>query len=115
MELDREFVRLYAGTPAILSPRACTGGSEQLERHAQQLRSAGGRLLFDPQFYQPRTDKPTIMDYPYWAPGEFTTSEFQPADFSRKVIAYQRDVLGTDEIILPGRFTNIADEPCRRT
>jgi hypothetical protein len=105
-DLDREFVGKRTGTGVILSPRALK--KDQLERHAGEIRAAGGAVLFDPQFYQPRTDHQKILSFPYWEDLDFSTSEFDPADFCRRVIDYQRDVVGVDELILPGRYANAA-------
>ena len=74
--LQVEFVAQFPGTSVIMSPRCCT--PDQAKRHAREISKAGGRVLFDPQFYDPRTSVEHIVAYPYWmmnAEG-FSTQDF---------------------------------------
>jgi len=114
MALDSELLELGIGSGVILSPRVST--PEQSERHSGEIRDRGGAVLFDPQFYLPRTEHARILEFPYWDGLQFDTDTFdehRAADFCRRVIDYERDVLEVDEIILPGSYTNAADERWR--
>ncbi|HDR4590238.1 TPA: hypothetical protein QCR33_001022 [Bacillus cereus] len=111
MKLNNEFVEQYTSTGVILSPRNCT--RKQIEKHIGELQSKGAKVLFDPQFYQPHTDREKILDYPYWDSLDFNTAQFASVEaphFCEAVIKYQVDTLNVDEIILPGRYTNSITE-----
>jgi hypothetical protein len=111
LALNIEFVERNPNTGVILSPRNCT--REQIERHAVELHERNAVVLFDPQFYQPRTERENILNYPYWEGINFDTVEFASAGASelcRGVIRYQVEQLNVTEIILPGRYTNAVSE-----
>lgn len=113
MSLQLEFVQQFPGTSVIMSPRCCT--PDQAERHAREISGAGGGVLFDPQFYDPRTSVEHIVAYPYWmmnAEG-FSTQDFgedHVADLCYRTVEYQTSELSVDEVILPGRYTNSPTE-----
>lgn len=111
--LQVEFVAQFPGTSVIMSPRCCT--PDQAKRHAREISKAGGRVLFDPQFYDPHTPSERILTYPYWitcAEG-FSTQDFQQdcvEDLCSRVVEYQTSELNVGEVILPGRYTNSPTE-----
>jgi len=74
--LQREFVEKHPGTGVILSPRHCK--HDQAQRYVVEISQAGGRVLFDPQFYNPRTSRESITEYPYWTTNieTFSTQDF---------------------------------------
>jgi len=114
MAMDNELIEARIAAGVILSPRSAT--PLQATNHAEEVRSLGGAVLFDPQFYIPRTEHPRILEYPYWNGLQFDTDAFsqgQAADFCRRVIDYARGTLHADEIILPGTFTNAGDDRWR--
>src|SRR2546423_10532010 len=111
LALDHEFTAVHPGTGVIMSPRVCT--REQIERHAAELHRQDTPVLFDPQFYQPRTGRENILAYPYWEDMSFATADFAATGaptLCERVVRYQMDVLGVDAIILPGRYTNTVTE-----
>ncbi|MFB5281824.1 hypothetical protein [Peribacillus sp. Hz7] len=111
MGLNREFLESNIGTGVILSPRNCT--REQIEKHASEIHQKKGKVLFDPQFYEPRTSLEKILDYPYWGGMDFNTVEFSDkgaSELCRGVIEFQKNILNVDKVILPGRYTNTASE-----
>jgi len=111
MAIDRDFVRTHSGSGVILSPRVYR--REQIERHAKEILDLGGVVMFDPQFYQPRTEREKILDFPYWGGIEFESGEFANRDagpFAERVVEYQVETLSVSEIILPGRFSNSLNE-----
>lgn len=114
MSLDNELIEGGVGSGVILSPRVSS--PEQLARHAQEIRTRGGKILFDPQFYVPRTGHERILQFPYWAGLSYDTGTFDEAaagEFCSRVIDYQVRILQVDELILPGTYTNTADERWR--
>ncbi|MDE3841127.1 hypothetical protein C0966_17880 (plasmid) [Bacillus methanolicus] len=111
LSLNKEFVDSNPNTGVILSPRNCK--REQLERHASELKKKNASLLFDPQFYQPRTERENILNYPYWDNLSFSTVGFASNGAKKLcegVIRYQVEVLGVSKVILPGRYTNALTE-----
>ena len=91
---------------AILSPADYEKGKN--EEMARAFSNNGGEVLFDPQFYIPRTDRPGLETYPYfreYGGDDFDTagvkSEF--ADLCDEIISVQ-DAIGVDAYIAPARF-----------
>lgn len=111
LSMNKEFVESNPNTGVIMSPRNCT--REQIERHANELHERSVEVLFDPQFYQPRTERENILNYPYWNDLNFETVDFSTrgaSELCRGVITYQIEKLNVSEIILPGRFSNVVSE-----
>ncbi len=109
--LDLEFIRANFASSVILSPRVYT--REQIERHAQEIRSLDAGVLFDPQFYDPHTSREKLLSFPYWDGLEFDTNTFDDeriSTFCERVLQYQRDTLNVSEALLPGRYTNTVTE-----
>ncbi len=115
LALDAELLERRIASGVVLSPRIST--PEQLERHSGEIRNLGGSVLFDPQFYVPRTEHARILQFPVlgWARAltATLTIDHSAADFCQRVIDYQRDVLDVDGVILPGAYTNAGDERWR--
>lgn len=110
MEIDREFITDHPQTGVILSPRVYT--HEQIEKHAEEVIDLGGELLFDPQFYEPRTNLAKLLNFPYWDSLNFDSTDFivnSAPQFCERVISYQVEHLNVSKVIIPGRFTNSAD------
>jgi hypothetical protein len=70
LELAPEFIASHVESGIVLSPRSSK--PEQLQRLASRVRRLGGTVLFDPQFYEPRTDHVRILSYPYWTGLDFS-------------------------------------------
>lgn len=98
-----EFLETHHNSGVILSPRVCERA--QLENYVSTWRERDFELIFDPQFFEPRTGLERILSYPFWG-DSFETSTFDSAEFGRAVINYQSESLELETIILPGRFTN---------
>jgi hypothetical protein len=110
MELDKDFLADHGQSGVILSPRVYNQG--QVERHSEEILALGGQLLFDPQFYEPRTNIERIVNYPYWHGLDFDSSDFiihSAQAFCERVINYQIESLDVSKVIIPGRYTNSAD------
>jgi hypothetical protein len=112
LALNNEFVKEHQDTGVILSPRNCKRA--QIEKHAKELNEKNARVLFDPQFYQPYTERENIINYPYWGEGlDFATIDFAKAGAEQLcdgVLRYQIDTLSVSSVILPGRYTNALSE-----
>ena len=94
----------------ILSARVCH--TDQMERHTPEiLELAPGPVLFDPHLYEPRTDIPRILSYPFFDGLDFSTETFDYQRFCAEAVSYQSDVLHLSTVIIPGRFTNAISEP----
>lgn len=114
MDLDKEFITDHPQSGVILSPRICT--QDQIERHAGEVIELGGELLFDPQFYEPRTNLDRLLTFPYWDGLDFDSADFtvnSAARFCERVISFQVENLNVTKVIIPGRFTNSADTAWR--
>ncbi|PRX72993.1 hypothetical protein B0G52_10484 [Cohnella sp. SGD-V74] len=111
LSMNKEFVENNPTAGVIMSPRNCT--REQIERHSSELHERNVAVLFDPQFYQPRTERENILNYPYWNDLNFETVDFATrgaTELCRGVVTYQLEQLNVSEIILPGRFSNVVSE-----
>ena len=111
MGINEELASNIQDLGVILSPRALQVNSDikRLEEHAKSLQKKNVRVLFDPQFYVPRTNMDKITKFPYFEGLEYSTTEFSSQfakRFSRNVINYQINNLGVDEIIIPNIYTN---------
>ncbi|MGE0539188.1 MAG: hypothetical protein AB7R89_03325 [Dehalococcoidia bacterium] len=110
MPLVRDFLPAHQSSGVVLSPRAYRN-PDSLLRDAGEIHDLDGVVLCDPQFYEPRTDHPNILVHEYWEGADFSTREFEAHDFCERVVEYQRNRVHVDEVILPGRFSDSADEP----
>ena len=111
LSLNEEFAKNNNNIGVILSPRSCA--RERMERHVNDLKKLNANLLFDPQFFNPRTTRENILSYPYWNNIDYETIDFSQIGaevLCEKVIDYQVNVLFLDKVILPGSYTNIASE-----
>ncbi len=103
------YLRLHNNSGVILSPRICE--RDQLERYLPAFSAISGpELLFDPHFYEPRTDLWRVLSYPYFSNYDFQTQSFDTARFCQNVIDYQVNTLGLKSVILPGRYINSLTE-----
>ncbi len=97
---------------AILSP-----ADYKLEKNreiARSIHQGDGLVLFDPQFYIPRTNRPDLETYSYF--NEYGGDEFDTAGVSsqyeslcREIISTQ-DKLSVDAYISPARFLDTFSE-----
>lgn len=109
--IDEEFAKKYEGLGVILSPRSVGRNSsiEKLEEHSLNLQKRGVKILFDPQFYIPKTNLDKLLRFPYFNYSSFETIEFNDMfneDFCKKAIEYQINKIKARDIIIPGRYTN---------
>lgn len=115
MGINREFAKKYEDIGFILSPRSLQANQKpsRLKEHADEIRQLGGKILFDPQFYQPRTNIAKILKFPYFDNLAYETSKFsgdQAKIFSSNVIDFQKNILQVSEYIIPGTYSNSLNE-----
>ena len=114
MGMNRALLQQYAAgrdAGVILWPR--TLEQEQVERHAREIHAIGASVLFDTCFYVPNTERARILNFPYWNDVTFETGAFTGAtgaEFCRRVIDYQVNILNVTDVLLPGRYTNVRNE-----
>lgn len=90
---------------AILSPADFE--KDRNEDLARQFHRAGGTVLFDPQFYIPRADRPSLSSYDYF--GEYGGQDFDTADVGGNLnevcteILDVQDDLDVDAYVSPAR------------
>lgn len=101
----------------ILSPRALNKNTKihRIKEHSTFLISKGREVLFDPQFYEPRTNLSKILRFPYFEDNkdEYLTQEFSGEKaqiFSKNSIRYQEIELNVSSYIIPGIYTNNINE-----
>lgn len=95
---------------AILSPADYT--YKKNRKYGNKFSEDGGTVLFDPQFYIPRTDRQDLTTYSYFEEkggDDFSTamfaSESDREDLCRDIIAVQ-DNCSVDAYISPARFVD---------
>lgn len=112
MQMNNDLANDISNMGVILSPRALNKNQsiDRLKQHAEELRNKGVKILFDPQFYVPRTNLDKLLKFPYFNDvGDYSTVYFKSQDskkFITNVIKYQTDVINVDEIIIPNIYTN---------
>lgn len=111
MKLNKQFAESYGNIGFILSPRSLNKNQsiDRIKKHIDELRKYDVEILFDPQFYEPRTNLDKILKYPYFSGISYETVEFMGENakrFSSEVIKYQASNLDVDKFIIPGTFSN---------
>jgi hypothetical protein len=84
MEHCRSLIREWGGGTVILSPRDLT--DEQLRRLSRELRSLGGKVLLDPQFYLPHADHQRLCSHSYW-PNDYESMGFWSGPELNKLVS----------------------------
>ena len=115
MGLNKEFAEKNDGMSFILSPRSLQVGQNiaKIKEHADDLRDRGAQILFDPQFYLPRTNLEKILKFPYFDDLDYATTDFlgdQAKKFGENAVKYQHEILNTSALIIPGIYTNSYSE-----
>lgn len=88
---------------------------EQNDKISEDVKNNNGLLLFDSQWYLPRSERPKLSQYDYFDNGgsSYDTSEANEEDakkeFCKKVIAYN-ERFKTDVYISPSEFIDLASE-----
>lgn len=115
MQMNNDLAKEISDLGVILSPRALNKNQsiDRLKIHADELRSKGVKILFDPQFYVPRTNLGKLLKFPYFDNvGDYNTVYFKSHDskrFIENVINYQLDFINVDEVIIPNTYSNSLD------
>jgi hypothetical protein len=88
----------------ILSPRDIA--QKSLIKTAKEINKANGKILFDPQLYNPRANHSRLTEYDYW-PSKYSTSMFADINSLRRMLSQIINInhsISTDSIILPGLY-----------
>lgn len=99
---------------AILSPADYE--LDDNEDISASIRAEGGTVLFDPQFYIPRTERPGLSTYPYfrdYGGDDFETSSVLNDDIEELIqsILTVQDNLQVDAYISPARYLDVFSDP----
>lgn len=94
------------GDGAILSPADYT--KEKNKEISESIKSAGKTVLFDPQYYIPRTERPRLDTYDYfieYGGGDFDTAGVgqELGELCQRIVDVQ-DYLGVSAYIAPARL-----------
>lgn len=110
MEHCRYLIDSWSGGTVITSPRDLT--AEQIQRFGSQLVGMGGRILVDPQFYDPRATHPRLVGHDYW-PDNFDTSMLsggpELAQLLQRLLALNNSAQA-DRFIIPGIYGERVDD-----
>ncbi len=104
--IARDFCETRDCAGVILSPS--DGTPSNLEEWAAEASGHGRKVLFDPQFYLPRTQREKLQKHPYFEAiggSGFDTQTFQDnlESFVHDTVAYQAS-LSVDAMIAPSRL-----------
>lgn len=117
LQFNEEYAQEEPDVGFILSPRALNKNTEigRIKKHANALKNKGAEVLFDPQFYEPRTNMSKILRFPYFNEDseDYMTQDFLGTGaktFAEKAIIYQERELGVSSYIIPGIYTNSLSE-----
>jgi len=107
--LCRRLATAWEQSTTILSPRDLD--DDELVTLSSELRSQGGSVLLDPQFYLPRADHKRLTKHCYW-PADYDTFDFAGGgcpDMVRSLVELNSR-MGTAGIILPGLRADPVDD-----
>lgn len=114
MEHARLLIKKWNGGTVILSPRDLK--LKQMEKLSNEIKSFGGEVLIDPQFYLPRADYEKLINHSFW-PNKFETNAFFSGNGLIKMlqILYEEynQKLGTKYFIVPGILSSKIDDHWR--
>jgi len=111
MDHAKTLISSWGGGACILSPRDMT--VDQMDKFCRDIKSIGGKIALDPQFYQPYSDHEKLINHAFW-PSDFETGSF----FSGNAINEMIDILWneynakyqTDIFFIPGRYSDVIDD-----
>ncbi len=100
----------WGGGTVIMSPRDLT--AEQIQRFGSQITDKEGKVLIDPQFYDPRATHPRLIRHDYW-PDDFDTSMLsggpELAQLLQRLLALN-DSAQAEQFIIPGIYGERVDD-----
>ena len=85
---------------------------EQIVRVADSIRDASGKVLLDPQLYEPRSTHHRLVQYDYWPDDYATDMLLGGAQLNDMLIRLRRtnNLAQTDRYIVPGLYCERFDE-----
>jgi hypothetical protein len=109
MEHCRTLLRAWGGGCVILSPRDLERG--RMVNLAEDIRSEGGVVVLDPQFYLPHADHAGLVSHDYWPEGYESTAFWSGPPLTDFLSALRNlnTELACSQIILPGVLAETAD------
>ncbi len=102
--------RRWGGGTVILSPRDLT--QDQLQRFAKEIIEVNGRILLDPQLYNPRATHSRLTNHDYW-PRDFMTGMLLGGPGLNRILMDLRELNGVaqaSEYIIPGIYCERVDD-----
>lgn len=108
--LANSLVQKWGEGVVILSPRDQT--SEALLSSSKKIKSFGGEVIVDPQFYLPRSNHHRLNHHSYW-PTNYTTSDAISDEVKQMIdslIVDYNTPLNTSFFILPGCLASKIDD-----
>lgn len=115
MEHAKTLISSWGSGTCILSPRDMT--VDQMDKFCREIKSIGGKIALDPQFYQPYSDHEKLINHSFW-PNDFETGSF----FSGSAINDMVDILWNeynskyqaDTFFIPGRYSGAIDDDWKK-
>jgi len=100
----------WGGGTVIVSPRDLT--AEQIQRFGSRITGKEGKVLVDPQFYDPRATHPRLIRHDYW-PDDFDTSMLSAgpelAQLLQSLLALNNSAQA-EQFIIPGIYGERVDD-----
>ena len=97
-----ELISKWGSGTVILSPKDMT--REQILTHSEKVTKNNGSVIFDPQFYIPRTMHEKLIEHPYW-PSNYQTEIFFTGSGIKKLIddlvSLYIEPIGASAFIIP--------------
>lgn len=110
MDHSRHLIESWGEGTVILSPRDMT--KSQIDRLSDDIIRRHGKILIDPQFYDPRGDHHGLVKHDYW-PNDFDTSAFlsgPPLTSLLEKLTEINELAKVDKMILPGLYCERIDD-----
>ncbi len=110
MDHCRHLVGSWGGGTVIASPRDLT--AEQIQRFGSEIVALGGRILVDPQIYDPHATHHRLIKHEYW-PDTFDTSMLSGGPELQQLLerlVVLNDLAMADRFIVPGVYGERVDD-----
>ena len=107
MKHSRILCHQWKGGTVILSPRDLD--KSQLIQFSSDIRSLNGKVLIDPQFYNPAADHPRLTSYEYWQRNLTKNNYKEKIDTLLFELTNLNDQVLCEEFIIPGFMKKSGD------
>lgn len=106
----KHLIDSWGGGTVIISPRDLT--ADQIQRFGSDIMGKNGKVLVDPQLYDPRATHPRLIRHVYW-PDDFDTSMLsggpELAQLLQRLVALN-DSAQAKQFIVPGIYGERVDD-----